>query len=144
MVSSEGKNFADKHGRDASGDPQIRDEIVNRATGGKLACAVAFDLAKSLGCSPERIGMNVDLLNFRLTKCQLGLFGYSPEKKIVTPVFPEKGEVRSAIAAEAPEGRLSCRAVWDIARRLGISKMTVSGACEAMHIKIKPCQLGAF
>jgi hypothetical protein len=144
MVSSEGKNFADKHGNDAAAEPRIQDEIVKRATGEKLPCALAFRLAESLKIAPERIGMNVDLLNFRLTKCQLGLFGYSPEKKIVKSVFPEKGEIRSAITAEAAEGRLSCRAVWDIARRLNVSKMTVSSACEAMNIKIKPCQLGAF
>ena len=31
-----------------------------------------------------------------------------------------------------------------IARELGVSKMSVSAACEAMSIKIKPCQMGAF
>ena len=144
MVSSEGKNFADKHGRDASADPRIRDEIVNRVTEGKLPCALAFELAESLGVEPEQIGMTVDLLNFRLTKCQLGLFGYSPDKKIVKPVIPENSEITSAIAAEATGERLSCRAAWDIAIRFNIPKMTVSDACEAMNIGIKPCQLGAF
>jgi len=40
--------------------------------------------------------------------------------------------------------RLPCAAAWDIAAQAGISKMALSAACEALGIKIKPCQLGAF
>jgi hypothetical protein len=90
------------------------------------------------------VGKTADLLGCRLTKCQLGLFGYSPEKKIVGPKHPEEPAVTQAIEDEAKNGRISCRQAWGIAKRFGVRKMTVSSACEAINIKIKPCQLGAF
>jgi len=40
--------------------------------------------------------------------------------------------------------KLSCAAAWEIAGSLNISRTKVASACEAMGIKIKPCQLGAF
>jgi len=144
MVLPEGKSFSDKHGTDASADPRIRDAIVDRAKDKTLPCAVAFKIAETLEVTPDQVGKNVDLLNYRLSKCQIGLFGYSPEKKIVKPRASEKGELESAIEAAAVEGRVTCRAVWEIAARFNVHKMTVSSACEAMNIKIKPCQLGAF
>ena len=39
---------------------------------------------------------------------------------------------------------LTCHQAWSIASRFKVPKMTVSAACEALEIKIKPCQLGAF
>jgi hypothetical protein len=83
-------------------------------------------------------------MNFKLTKCQLGLFGYQPDKKIVKPQDSINSEMKDAISAGLVHGRLSCQRAWDIASRLHVRKMTVSSACEAMGIKIKDCQLGAF
>jgi hypothetical protein len=40
--------------------------------------------------------------------------------------------------------RLTCARAWEIAKKLGIGKMEVSSACEALEIKISSCQLGAF
>jgi len=39
---------------------------------------------------------------------------------------------------------LSCAVSWEIADALQLTRMAVSEACEALKIKIKPCQLGAF
>ncbi len=79
-----------------------------------------------------------------LVKCQLGLFGYTPSKKIVAPKAPENQNLERAIADSLIDGDLSCDKAWEIARRFDVSKMTVSAACEQLKIKIKPCQLGAF
>jgi len=53
-------------------------------------------------------------------------------------------DLKSRIAEAESGQRLSCRQVWEIAKRSGVRKMTASNACEALGIKIKPCQLGAF
>ena len=56
----------------------------------------------------------------------------------------EPPEVAAAIRDALENDRLPCRAAWEIAERFGLRKMAVSGACEALGIKIKPCQMGAF
>ncbi|OQX03061.1 MAG: hypothetical protein BWK80_56535 [Desulfobacteraceae bacterium IS3] len=73
----------------------------------------------------------------------MGLFGYSPDKKIVKAEEPAP-EIREAILSASEDGRISCNTAWDIAARFNIPKITVSNACEGMKIRIKPCQLGAF
>ncbi|MEJ2656072.1 MAG: hypothetical protein P8012_02610 [Desulfobacterales bacterium] len=121
MKQQKGKKFSDKHGIDAKPDKAIKDEILKCTKDEKLPCAVAFEIAKALRILPYEVGKTADLMNFKLTKCQLGLFGYQPQN-----------------------GRLSCKHAWEIAARFNIRKMAVSSACETMGIKIKECQLGAF
>jgi transposase len=53
-------------------------------------------------------------------------------------------DVKNAVFDALVRERLSCKQAWDIASRLQVSKMTVSGACETMGVKIKNCQIGAF
>ena len=136
-------SFEAKHGPDALPDPEIREAVAARETSGAISCARAHKVARSLSVPPAEVGRTIDLMGIRLTKCQLGLFGFSPEKKVVTPVADPDPALTDAIR-DAPEGRLSCAAAWEIADRLDIPRMRVSGACESAGIKIKPCQLGAF
>lgn len=144
MDSTTESSFKDKHGPNARPDTKIAETVEARGGEKGLACAVAFDIAKTLGVTPSEVGKTADLLGYRLTKCQLGLFGYLPEKKIVGPKQPEDRAIVDAIERAAERGRISCKQAWQIADRFGVRKMTVSSACEAMGMKIKPCQLGAF
>ena len=138
------QKFSDKHGLAASVDDSIKDRVLADAKKDELPCAVAFKIADELETTPAEVGKAVDLLDFRLVKCQLGLFGYKPDKKIVKAKFSEDSELEKAIRAALSDEKLACRDAWDIARQFQISKMAVSNACEALKIKIKPCQLGAF
>jgi hypothetical protein len=90
------------------------------------------------------VGKTADLMEYRLVKCQLGLFGYKPGSDILTPATPENPAVVEAIRNGLVDGRLPCKTAWKIAADHDVRKMTVSAACEALGIKIKPCQLGAF
>ena len=144
MSLGKGKTYSAKHGPDEKPDTSIKNEILKQTKNKKIPCAVAFEIAKTLQVSPEEVGKTADLMNFRLTKCQLGLFGYQPKKKIVKPQNSINLDIKDAVSAALVQGRLSCQSAWDIASRLHTSKMTVSGACEAMGIKIKDCQLAAF
>lgn len=135
--------FSRKHGPDATVDAGLKEAVARAARNGQLPCAVAFSVAKARGCAPEEVGRATDLLDLRLTKCQLGLFGYEPNPKIVKAKepLPALGE---AIKKVSPDGHITCVAVWGIADRFNVGKRTVSGACEAMGIRIKSCQIGAF
>ena len=144
MKLEDGQTFSDKHGADASIDDTIKSKIIELAKEGELPCAVAFKIAKDKKVSPADVGKTLDLLDFRLVKCQLGLFGYLPEKKIVKAKPSENQELEDAIRAALVDERLSCRSSWDIAQQFNVPKMAVSAACEALELKMKPCQLGAF
>jgi hypothetical protein len=144
MSSHEKKGFADKHQSGAQPDAAIRSEIENRTQKGELPCAVAFKIAKDLDVSAAEVGKTADLINCTLAKCQLGLFGYGPDKKINKQQEAPGKDLMDAISAALVNNRLPCSSAWDIAKRFNVTKLSVSGVCEHMGIKIKPCQLGAF
>jgi hypothetical protein len=123
---------------------RIQQAISQLAVDKKLGCAAAFEIAAKLNVSPRAVGRTMDQMDYRIVNCQLGLFGHSPEKKIVTPEKTIDLRLKTAIEAGAKDGRISCLKAWDIAAQLQIPKITVSNACEGLGIKIKPCQLGAF
>ena len=136
--------LSDKNENGNRPDPVITQEIKVRLRKDALACASAFDIAGKLGCTPAEVGRAADQLHIRLAKCQLGLFGYKPQKKIVDSRMPQEPALGDAIRDGLVDDRLPCKTAWRIAAQFGVPKMTVSSACEAMGIKIKPCQLGAF
>ncbi len=118
--------------------------VREKAESGKISCADAARIAERLKIGMADVGETIDLLEIRLVKCQLGLFGYSPKRIIVKPAAQVASDLENAIRGALVNGRLSCRAAWEIADRAGRSRMDVSSACEKLKIKIKPCQLGAF
>ena len=119
-------------------------EILNRVTDNELSCVTAFEIAGKLNIRAKDIGEAADRLKVRLVKCQLGLFGYKPNKKIVKAQEAVSAELKAAISNSLEDGRLSCIKAWEIAAKLKIQKVSVSCACETLKIKIKECQLGAF
>jgi hypothetical protein len=118
--------------------------VRSRADKGTMACAVAFAIAERLHTVPIDVGRALDLEDISIVKCQLGLFGYQPDKKIVKPMESVPDGLRKEIAAGLADGRLPCAQAWAIAQKFNMSKMDISAACEKLGIKIKPCQLGAF
>ena len=144
MTHEQGPKFSEKHAVDTQMDPAVKQKIEDKTKNNEISCAVAFQIAEELKATAADVGKGIDLLDIRLVKCQLGLFGYRPGKKAVKPKSPQSRDLEEAIRAALAEKKLSCRAAWDIAHRFKVPKMAVSAACEALNIKIKPCQLGAF
>ncbi len=118
--------------------------IKNKAIDEKIACAAVFQIAGELGVEPAEAGRTLDLMDISIIKCQLGLFGFTPEKKVVKPAVSVSDVMKNEIESRLSDGRLPCIAAWDIAAKLKVAKMDVAAACETLGIKIKPCQLGAF
>lgn len=137
-------HYSTKHPDGTAYDPALADALRERAEDGRITCVAAFEVADALGASPEEVGKTADLLEYRIIKCQLGLFGYSPEKRIVRPSEHVPDDLRRRLLAAVADGKISCSAVWDIAAELSLDKMTVSGACEGLGLKVGPCQIGAF
>jgi len=144
MTREDGPKFSDKHGADAQADPNATDKIKQNAVNANVACAVAFKIAEELKIAPAQVGKAIDLLDYKIMKCQLGLFGYLPDKKAVEPKPPADRQLEQAIREALVDQKLACHDAWSIASRFKVPKMIVSGACEALGIKIVSCQLGAF
>lgn len=123
---------------------RIRQAVSRQAVDRKLGCAAAFEIAAGLNVPPIAVGRALDRMDCRITHCQLGLFGYQPDKKIVAPEKAVDPGLKAALEDAAKEGRISCLKAWDIAAGLQMPKIAVSNACEGLGIRIKPCQLGAF
>ena len=129
MTRQKGQKFADKHGSNTQLNERIKDHITRQGKNNELPCALAFNIADELNVSAAEVGKTADLLEIMLAKCQLGLFGYSPEKKIVKPQTPENQNLESTIRDSLVDGKLSCERAWEISRSFDVPKMTVSAAC---------------
>lgn len=140
----EKKDYGSKHSSKRAVNPEATREVRSRVKSGELYCAAAFAAAKKLGLPPEEIGFTADRLELPITHCQLGLHGWGSEGKRVQRAEEVSEELEAAIRSRLDNGKLSCLAAWEIARDLGIGKMAVASACEALEIKIKDCQLGTF
>jgi hypothetical protein len=144
MAHEDAGHYAAKHPQGTELNAAIAAEIEKQAENQALSCAAAHGIAERLKVAPADVGRNMDLMEIRLTKCQLGLFGYGPEKKIVAPAKSVSADLEAAIQAAAVDGRLSCEGAWRLAARQGIKRLALSAAVEALGLKVKPCQLGAF
>ena len=143
MTHHDTGNYAAKHS-----DPQIpetlRQKVISAAKNGLLSCTKAHQLAQETGFSPAEVGRAADLLELRLTGCQLGLFGQSRKKEIIEAKTPPSQELQKALGNSLKDQSLPCLEAWETAARLNLKKTDITAACEALKIKISPCQLGAF
>ena len=126
----------------------IVERVKQRSHEGDLPCMAAHTVAWETGAAPARVGSIADELGLIVTDCQVGLFGYGPKaegkSKLIRPMPAVPADLKARIEARAKEGRITCLACWDIARELNIERLAVGNAADAIGIKIRPCQLGAF
>ena len=141
--ADKGKYFT-KHPKNSKIDEDLKKEILEQVKNNNISCKKAEEIAGEMGFTLEETGKAIDILNIKIIKCQLGLFGYGETKKIVQPAKEIMPELKESITSALKDGTLSCAAAWEIAEKLNISRMKVCAAGEAMEIKIRPCQLGAF
>ena len=144
MTKEDNGHFKKKHDESRSIDPLVEDALKKEAEEGQIPCAVAFKIASETGWDASEVGVASDLLELRLSKCQLGLFGYTPRKRIVKAAEEVSENLRKKIQDSLSDNRLPCAVAWEIAKAFGLRKMEVSSACEKLGIKISHCQLGAF
>lgn len=137
-------DYSAKHPAGTKPDPAIAAALKVTAANERVTCAQAHDLAGRLGVAPAEVGKTMDLLEYRIIECQMGIFGYEPEKKVLVAAEAVTDELRHLLEGASLDGRVSCVACWEVASALGVEKMAVAAACERLGLKIKPCQLGAF
>lgn len=146
MTHSDAGKYAAKHGGPcATPDEKIAAAVKGKVQKGELGCAEAEAIGAELSAPLSEVGRTLDLLEIRISRCQLGLFGYdTPGGRAVKPAEKVAPELETKIRARLADGKLPCKIAWEIAAGAGVPRMNVSSACEALGIRIKPCQLGAF
>jgi len=53
---------------------ELREKVVKLSIDGKLGCAKAFKIAQEEGLSIKKIGYILNILNIKISSCQLGCF----------------------------------------------------------------------
>ncbi len=122
--------------------------IRARLDDGRLSCVDAFAVTEECMCSPVVVGQTMDQLGHRLSRCQLGLFGYPNkqgwEASGVTDLDVPNGLEEAITTLARPRAGLLCSDAWNLARTFRIPRMQVGWVTEKLGIKIIACQLGAF
>jgi len=144
MTSGDKGKYAKKHHPATKVDEKVLEAVRVYATKGEIPCVRAFEIAQKFSVLPALVGTAADLLEIKISKCQLGLFGYGASKKVLKPSLSVDQDLKNAISEGMVNGRLPCATAFAIAEKIGIPKMEVSSACEKLNIKISSCQLGTF
>jgi hypothetical protein len=144
MMREDKGHFSKKHPSDRKISERVGALVKTKVTDGAMACAVAFEIAESLGVPSEEVGFTLDSLEINVVKCQLGLFGYSPAKRLVKPAERVPPDLEKAIRGALVKDRLPCAAAWALAEKRRLKRMEIASACETLGIKIGSCQLGTF
>lgn len=137
-------NYTGKHEAGTKINPVLAEIIKGKESEGKLPCAVAFKIAEDMGVTPAEVGIALDLLGIKISKCQMGIFGYGKGERFVKPMEDVPAFLEKAIREGLKGGKIACRDAWQAAEKLGTGKMEVASACDKLGIKISSCQLGAF
>jgi len=129
-------------------DKALHQAILERLDDGYLPCAAAHELAQQFGLDPLKVGRAADEANVRISRCQLGLFGYGPKSegkhKIVHAMDDVPERLAARLRAAAGEDGITCADIWQIAAELGYLRLEASSAVEAMGLRVSRCQLGCF
>lgn len=144
MAHQDKGKYFEKHPKDSQVDENLKKAILALAKDNDITCKKAEQIAGEKTVEIAQVGKAIDMLNINIVECQLGLFGYGEAKKIVQPAKEVAADLKTRIADALQNGKLPCASAWKIAEDLNIPRMRVCAACEALKIKIKPCQLGAF
>jgi len=147
MTHEDAGKYAAKHPPGTTLDEKIAKAILDKSPRGTLACGAGEKISRQLEVKISEVGMTADLLEIKINKCQLGLFGWGRKPdhgKDIQPADPVSGEVKSALEKAAVNGSVTCSALWRIAEQLGVKRKVVSAACDGLKLKIRECQLGVF
>ena len=147
MTHKDAGKYTGKHPPGTTLNEQIAKAIREKSHGGALACGTCEKISKELEVKISEVGITADLLEIKIIKCQLGLFGWGEKPnhgediRTADSISPE---MKSALEEAAENGVVTCATLWSIADRLGAKRKVVSAACETLKLKIRACQLGTF
>ena len=126
--------------------PDVSKEIRESLIEDRLTCVHAHRLAERLGVAPREIGEEASRLGVRISRCQLGLFGYQDfgDKRLISVIGELPASLKERFDVRVDGDRLSCQAAWEIASELGLPRSLIGTAADRAGVRIRDCQLGCF
>ena len=120
--------------------------VLSTLRDGRLPCSFAFRLAEKQDWTPAQVGAEANRLDVRISRCQLGLFGYDSfrQKRLVQQLAEVPGDVTVSLRAAAVDSQIACAALWQIAEEHGLPRIAIACAAETLELRVTPCQLGCF
>ena len=144
MAHQDAPDYAGKHPKGTTIDPALAEALKAKAGDGRITCSAAHGIAHELAVAPEAVGVAIDMLRIKISKCQLGLFGYGPQRVADVKAPTISQVMKEAIGVALVDNRLPCLSAWKLAEQFGVTKMELFAACEVLKIRLSACQLGTF
>jgi hypothetical protein len=147
MTHQDAGKYAAKHSPGTTLNEQIAKAIQEKSPGDVLACGTCEKISKDLEVEISEVGITADLLEIKINKCQLGLFGWGEKPNHGQDIQAANSvslEMKSALEKAAENGVITCAALWRIAGQIGARRKALSAACDTLKLKIRACQLGVF
>lgn len=111
---------------------------------GYMPCPMAWKIARDAEVPKIAVGTIIDKMGRRVIDCQIGCFKVDKTPFEDIEVKRLEGEVVSEIESLQAANRLTCEAVFALARRYKLKPMDVSNEINARGFKVSVCQLGCF
>ncbi|HPI90234.1 MAG TPA: hypothetical protein PK859_13090 [Spirochaetota bacterium] len=137
-------HYAQKHTDKSKPDDFLLNAVEEASRDQMISCHSAHMIAQNYNVNPEKVGHAIDFLEIKISKCQLGLFGFGKGKKMIKSIDSVELNIKEQIHKHIVENKLTCKSVWIIADESGKKRIEIANACESLNIKISQCQLGAF
>lgn len=124
-------------------------EAVRAAAGeaARLTCSSAMALAAEVRASPEEVGQAANDAGVKLTRCQLGLFGYGRPHTSEDKRLQPDGALPQPLLGRLTgrdTGEITCAEAWALADEFGVARILVGQAAERAGLRVRHCQLGCF
>ncbi|MFA5262087.1 MAG: hypothetical protein WC450_12760 [Candidatus Omnitrophota bacterium] len=123
---------------------QLESAIHTALKDSYLRCPVAWKIARELDVPRIAVGAMMDKLGARVTECQIGFF--KVDKTPYAGPAPQElsPELTSSLRELNAADKLTCSAIFEMARHFKTTPLKVSEAASILGLKIRKCQLGCF
>jgi hypothetical protein len=129
-------------------DTKLHQAMLDNLVDGQLPCNEAHAIAQRLDIQPLEVGFAANEADVKISRCQLGLFGYGPKAEGKHKIVHAMDDVPERLAARLRAGaegeNITCKTIWEVADKLGYKRIEASSAVEAMGLRVSRCQLGCF
>ncbi|MDD5525686.1 MAG: hypothetical protein PHV90_10645, partial [Smithella sp.] len=109
-----------------------------------LRCPVAWKIARELNVPRIAVGAMMDKLGARVTECQIGFFKVEKTPYAGTAPREPSPELASSLRELDAADKLTCSAIFEMARQFKTTPLKISEAANILGLKIRKCQLGCF
>jgi len=111
---------------------------------GYLPCPVAWRIAKDFNIPRIAVGAVMDKRGVRVTDCQIGFFRVDKTPYQGNAPQQTSQELAAGLRGLDASDRMTCSAVFELARQVKTTPLKVAEAANILERKIRSCQLGCF